>query len=79
MDKREAARLSAKNEIKFKRDLVSARKETGTPDHVFADKLGITVGKLNQIERLDYDWSLTELREYLTQCKASISFEIITN
>ncbi|WP_414731727.1 helix-turn-helix transcriptional regulator [Williamsia sp.] len=76
--KRLAARVSARSEVSFKRQLVGARESAGLNQSELADLLGVNRSTVCRLERADSNPRLSEIRQYLTQCKAALRIEVIS-
>ncbi|QFP97009.1 helix-turn-helix DNA binding protein [Gordonia phage Suerte] len=73
-----AARMSAAAEVAFKKQLVAAREAAGLSQRRLADLMGVDNSTISRMERLDSDPRLSDLRQYLTQCKAALSLNVIS-
>lgn len=73
-----AARMSAAAEVAFKKRLVAAREAAGLSQRRLADLMGVDNSTISRMERLDSDPRLSDLREYLTQCKAALALDVIS-
>ena len=73
-----AARMSAAAEVAFKKQLVAAREAAGLSQRRLADLMGVDNSTISRMERLDSDPRLSDLREYLTQCKAALALDVIS-
>ena len=75
--KRLAARRSARAEVAFKRELVAAREAAGLSQRKLADLLGVDNSTISRMERLDSNPRLSDIRQYLTQCKAAFDLRVV--
>lgn len=75
--KRLAARRSAKAEVEFKRELVEARHAAGLSQRDLAKLLGVDNSTVSRMERYDSDPRLSDIRKYLTQCKAALEIRVV--
>ncbi|MBM7278289.1 helix-turn-helix transcriptional regulator [Gordonia rubripertincta] len=75
--KQVAAEISATAEVAFKKQLVAARKAAKLSQRRLADLMGVDHSTVSRMERLDSDPRLSDVRRYLTQCKAALSVEVV--
>lgn len=76
--KQVAARISAAAEVAFKKRLVAAREAAGLSQRRLADLMGVDNSTISRMERLDSDPRLSDLRQYLTECKAALSIDVVS-
>lgn len=75
--KRDCARVSSLNQINFLQQLPRQRKAAGLSQQELADLLGVEIEWVKEIERIDSNPTLSDLRHYLTQCKAVLHMQTI--
>ncbi|MEP9391187.1 helix-turn-helix transcriptional regulator [Gordonia sp. VNQ95] len=75
--KRLAARRSARAEVQFKRELVEAREAAGLSQRRLAALMGVDHSTVSRMERLDSNPRLSDIRQYLTQCKAALDMRVV--
>lgn len=74
---RRAARLSARAQVAFTRDLAAARAAAGLSQAQLAALMGVDATTVAGMERLDSDPRLSQLRQYLTACGASLVLSVV--
>lgn len=73
---RRAARQSAQAQVAFTRSLAAARAGAGLSVSELAARMGVDATTVAGLERLDSDPQLSQLRQYLTACGASLVLSV---
>ncbi|MBD8101305.1 helix-turn-helix domain-containing protein [Plantibacter sp. CFBP 8775] len=70
------SRLLAKNDFKYLRDLVSARRAAGLSQEDVAERMGVSQQAISKIERYDSDPKLSTLRRYAHAVEAVVEHQV---
>lgn len=74
---RRVARQSAQAQVAFTRNLAAVRDGAGLSQAQLAALMGVDATTVAGMERLDSDPRLSQLRQYLTACGASLLLAVV--